>query len=72
MEMFSGLSFFSGCLEWWGVSRVANLLFYCTCLVGCVLLFAKWLFSLCFIHVVCVLWWRMFSGIVRIYNNNKV
>ena len=49
------------------MSRVANLLFYCTCLVGCVLLFAKWLFSLCFIHVVCVLWWRMFSGIVRIY-----
>ena len=55
------------------MSRVANLLFYCTCLVGCVLLFAKWLFSLCFIHVVCV--WCVvvvdvfFGGIVCIYNN---
>ena len=56
-----------------GVLKVAGLLFfYCVCLVGCVLLFVKWLFGLCFIHVVCV--WcvvvvDVFWGIVCIYNN---
>ena len=68
-----GVSFFSGCLEWRGVSKVVDLLFYCACLVGCVLLFVKWLFGLCFIHVVCVLYVVVvdvfWEGIVCIYNN---
>ena len=56
MEVFSGFSFFSGCLERRGVPKAVDLLFYCACLVGCVFLFfVKWLFGLCFIHVVCVL-----------------
>ena len=56
MEMFSGFPSSRGCLEWWGVSRVADLLFL-LCLSGwvCAPFFVKWLFGLCFIHVVCVL-----------------
>ena len=50
--------------------------FYSTCLAGCVLLFfVKWLFGLCFIHVVCawcVVVVDVFFGVVYIYNNNKV
>ena len=38
------------------MSKAADFSFFC-CVrsVGCVLLFAKWLFGLCLIHVVCVL-----------------
>ena len=57
MEMFSGFSFFSGCLGWWGLSRVADLLFFIALvwLGVCFFFFVKWLFGLCLIHVVCVL-----------------
>ena len=54
MEMFSGFPSFQGVWNGGCVESCWSSFFYCVCLVGCVLLFVKWLFGLCFIHVVCV------------------
>ena len=55
------------------MSKAADFPFCCVRSVGCVLLFfAKWLFGLCFIHVVCVLCVvveDIFWDCAYIYNN---
>ena len=56
MEMFSGSPSSQGAWSGGVCRRLLIFFFYCACLVGCVLLFVKWLFGLCFIHVVCVLY----------------
>ena len=50
-----------------GVLKVADLLFYCACLVGCVLLFLR---SVCLVFVLfmlfvfgVLLWWMFFGGL---------
>ena len=52
------------------MSKAADFPFCCVRSVGCVLLFLRsgcLVFVLFMLFVFCVLWWRIFSGIVRIY-----
>ena len=70
MEVFSGFSFFSGCLERRGVPKAVDLLFYCACLVGCVFLFCEVVvWSLFYSCCLCFVVEDVFWDCAYIYNN---